>query len=185
MDFGWLLLFGLFWIVFRVLREGTETLKRGPRPPEGQSRPRPADLRDAFAETSPGLRALLDAIEQAAAPPGTRPPPALPRREQQVPDDFTSLESAGDETIVERAPERVPRKDVDLDEESIAVAQKRRALADRIDVPARSTLRRAGPAPEPEVADATSVAMHFPSGSLRQAMIWQEILAPPRALRDG
>lgn len=184
MDFGWLLVFGVFWIVFSAVREGAAKVKRESRRGAAARRPELPDLREAFADASPGLRALLDAIEQSRGTSGRLPPPVVARREAETPEDFTSLETGGEEAITERAPERVQRKEVDLDEESILVAQKRRALADRIDVPARSSAPRAHAVTEPVAADATSVATRLPTGSIRQAMIWQEILGRPRALRD-
>jgi hypothetical protein len=175
-DFGWLLVFGVFWIIFSAIREGSRSVKRAPR--------RREELRDAFAATSPGLRELLDAIEQAARPTGTtapRPPVALPREAEL--DDFTSLESTDAEVVVERAPSRAVREDVDLDEQSIAIAARRREHADRLATPPRATPGRTVRMPEPAAADATAVATPPPVSPLRQAVIWREILGPPPSLR--
>lgn len=176
MDFGWLLVFVVIWIIFSAIREGSRTVKRAPR--------RREELRDAFATTSPGLRELLDAIEQAARPAGAPPvrrPEALPREVEL--DDFTSLESTDAEVVEERAPTRAPRQEVDLDEQSIAIAAKRREHADRLDAPPRAPTSRSTRMPEPAPADATAVVTPPPVNPLRQAVIWREILGAPPSLR--
>jgi hypothetical protein len=86
----------------------------------------------------------------------------------------------------EIAPARAAREEVDLDLQSIEVARRRReAVAERerprtaVDHAAFDARIRAQP------ADATAVALPTARpASLREAMIWREILGPPRALSD-
>jgi len=185
-DFGWLIVFGVFWIIFSAIREGTQAVRKPPR--------RREDVRDAFAATSPGLRELLEAIEQARRPvrqPTPAPPPAAAPRVRRLdpsgsdrPDDFVSLESTAEEVVVERAVTRVARRDVDLDDESIAIAAKRRTQADRLHEAPKPAAARKSTFPEAVAADATAVAVPQPTDAIRQAIIWREILGPPRSLQD-
>ena len=185
MEFGWLIGFAVFWFIFRVIREGGETLKKDPR--------RVHELRDAFAAASPGFRELLDAIDQARQPPTQG---SLPARVERVPrrlgtrnsertDDFVSLESTDEEVVVERTVSRAARREVDLDEESIAIAEKRRAQADRPGEARRVPSGRPAAVPQAVPADATAVAVPHPTDAIRQAIIWREILGPPRSLQDN
>ena len=196
MDFGFFILIAIAWMVFSAIREAMQKLPKDPGAGHGPSPPRPPgqprrerpriELPESFADASPGLRDLLDALEAARRPvPVPRAPQPIVLQEPETPEfheDTTSLE----EIRAERAPQRVAREEVDLDLESIEVARRRREAAARREVPRTQADHAAFDARiRQEPADATAVAMPArPALSMRDAMIWREILNPPPALRD-
>ena len=121
----------------------------------------------------------------ATVQPSRRPPVQPPRRPAAQPAEFTEDTTSLEDMREEIAPARVAREEVDLDLESIEVARRRReAVAERerprtaVDHAAFDARIRAEP-------DATAVAPPAARhATMREAMIWREILGPPRGLSD-
>ena len=195
MEFGFIIFAVIAWMVISALREAAQKLPRPPREP----RTGLPESSGTIADASPTLRELLEAIEAAQRPrvprqpperprvqPPRRPPVEPPRRPTAQPAEFTEDTTSLEDMREEVAPARAVREEVDLDLESIEVARRRReAVAERerprttVDHAAFDARIRAQP------ADATAVAP--PAGrsaTLREAMIWREILGPPRSLSD-
>lgn len=195
MDFGFFILIAIAWMVFSAVREAMQKLPREPgdaskrlpsgrAPGEPRTQRRPVELPESFADASPGLRDLLDALEGARRevelPPRTPKPVVL--EDAEFREDTTSLEDLS----AEAAPQRIAREEVDLDLKSVEVARRRREAAAQREVPRTAADHVAFDTRiRQEPADATAVAAPGPRAvTMRQAMIWHEILSPPRALRD-
>lgn len=204
MEFGFVIIVAVAWMVLNAVREATKRMPGGRLPDasggplspgSGPGRKR-FELPGSFADASPGLRELLDAIEQAKeraettrfggrpAPPDPQPAqPPQPRRLPRV----AESETPGGELFEDAQPVRRQRERVDLDESSADVARRRREAvarreAGRTEADHASFDSRIRQAP----ADATAVAVPSPESrpDLRQALIWREILGPPKSLRD-
>ncbi len=187
MEFGFVFIVAIAWAVINALREAGKKLP-GERPDPRAGRP-PGPRRErieqpgSFADTSPGLRDLLDAIEEArvkanAPPPKRRVPEPLP---EAVPEVVRS------EVFEDAAPVRRQRQELDLDSASVEAARRRRESAARRDAPRTAADHdRFDARIRKEAADATAVAVPAESSrpDLRQALIWREILGPPKSLRD-
>lgn len=213
MEFGFVVFAAIAWMVLNTVREAMKQLPGGKRP-DGPGGPlsRPGapgagrnrfGLPGSFADASPGLRELLDAIENAKAraegapvrqrvsqvpqlPAEVRPQRPAPGR-PRPPAPEVGLEGAPSEVFEDAGPVRRRRERVDLDEESAEVARRRREAVAR-----REAGRTAADHPafdariRQEPADVTAVAVPPPRSypDLRQALIWREILSPPKSLRD-
>lgn len=196
MEFGFVIIVAVAWMVLNAVREAAKRMPGGPRPGSsgGPLSPRPGagrtrlELPESFADASPGLRDLLDAIENAKARaefgPSERqvPRPAAPRR-MPAPEP----EVVRDEVFEDARPVRPQRQRVDLDESSAEVARRRREAAARRETGRTEADHTAFDARiRQEPADATRVAVPAPESrpDLRQALVWREILSPPKSLRD-
>ena len=196
MEFGFVIIVAVAWMVLNAVREATKKLPGGQRPGSsgGPLSPRPGagrariELPESFADASPGLRDLLDAIENAKMRaevgrverqvPRPAPVRTLPAPEPEV---------VPEELFEDTRPVRRQRERVDLDESSAEVARRRREAvarreAGRTDADHTSFDARI----RQEPADATRVAVPAPESrpDLRQALVWREILSPPKSLRD-
>ena len=196
MEFGFVIIVAVAWMVLNAVREATKKLPGGhwpggsggplaPRPGAGRAR---LELPESFADATPGLRDLLDAIEQAKARaeggrverPVSRPAAArtLPAPEPEM---------VSEEVFEDARPVRRQRERVDLDESSADVARRRREAVARREAGRTDADHTAFDARiRQEPADATRVAVPAPESrpDLRQALVWREILSPPKSLRD-
>jgi len=183
-------------MVLNAVREAAKKLPGGqwpggsggplsPRPGAGHTR---LELPESFADASPGLRDLLDAIEKAktraeggrVGRPVSRPAAA---RTLPVPEP----EMASEEVFEDARPVRRQRERVDHDESSADVARRRREAVARREAGRTDADHAAFDARiRQEPADATRVAVPAPESrpDLRQALVWREILSPPKSLRD-
>ena len=195
MEFGFVIIVAIAWMVLNTVREAMKQLPGGKRS-DGPGGPlaRPGtgrkrfEIPESFADTSPGLRELLDAIEGAKArAEGAPVRQRAPQVPQRPPAPEAGLEGAPSEVFEDAGPVRRRRERVDLDEASAEVARRRREAVAR-----REAGRTAADHPafdariRQEPADATAVAVPPPRSypDLRQALIWREILSPPKSLRD-
>ena len=204
MEFGFVIIVAVGWMVLNAVREATKRIPGGQRPDASggplSSRPGAGrnrfELPGSFADASPGLRELLDAIENAkeraettrfgGRPARPDPQPAQPPPPSRLP-RVAESEIPGGELFEDAQPVRRQRERVDLDESSADVARRRREAvarreAGRTEADHASFDSRIRQAP----ADATAVAVPSPESrpDLRQALIWREILGPPKSLRD-
>jgi hypothetical protein len=200
-EFGFVIIVAVAWMVLNAVREATKKMPGGQRPggtggplsPRSGARRTPFELPESFADASPGLRDLLDAIEnakaRAEAGPVERqvPRPTAPRR-LPAPEP----EVVREEVFEDARPVRRQRQRVDLDESSVEVARRRREAVARREA-GRSDAERTDADHaafdariRQEPADATRVAVPAPESQpdLRLALIWREILSPPKSLRD-
>lgn len=208
MEFGFVIVVAVAWMVINAVREASRRMPGGQGPgswdplPPGRAQGRKRlELPESFADTSPGLRGLLEAIENAraraeGAPAPRKPPMPTPAhrpaqhpvlRRAPAPAPELGSEVVGSEVFEDARPVRRQREEVDLDQESAEVARRRREAVARREAPRTaadhaafdSRIRR-------EPADATAVAVPAPPGAidLRQALVWREILSPPKSLRD-
>jgi hypothetical protein len=195
-EFGFVIIVAVAWMVLNAVREATKKLPGGQRPGSsgGPLSPRPGtgrarfELPESFADASPGLRDLLDAIENAKARAergpiaGQVPRPAAPRR---LP--APEAEVVREEVFEDARPVRRQRQRVDLDESSAEAARQRREAVARREAGRSDADHTAFDARiRQQTADATRVAVPAPESrpDLRQALIWREILGPPKSLRD-
>ena len=196
MEFSFVIIVAVAWMVLNAVREATKKMPGGQRPGSsgGPLSPRPGagrtrfELPEGFADASPGLRDLLDAIENAKARAergpiaGQVPRPAAPRR---LP--APEAEVVREEVFEDARPVRRQRQRVDLDESSAEVARQRREAVARREAGRSDADHTAFDARiRQQPADATRVAVPAPESrpDLRQALIWREILSPPKSLRD-
>lgn len=180
MEFGFVIVVAIAWMILNAVREAMKQIPGG-KPPAGSRRP-PLEDSGNFADASPGLRDLLEALEKARAPAARGPVKAQPPRR---PPPVEEAEFVEDTTSLETAPRRIAREEIDLDSASEEAIRKRReavAFRDRPRTPADHAAFDARVRQEP--ADATRVASAAATPSLRQALIWREILGPPPSLRD-
>lgn len=187
MEFGFVIIVAIAWMVLNTVREAMKQLPGGKRsdgPGGPLSRPgagrKRFEIPESFADTSPGLRELLDAIEGAKARVEGAPVPRPPAPE-------AGLEGAPSEVFEDAGPVRRRRERVDQDEESAEVARRRREAVARREAGRTAADHTAFDARiRQEPADATAVAVPPPASlpDLRQALIWREILSPPTSLRD-
>jgi hypothetical protein len=195
-EFGFVIIVAVAWMVLNAVREATKKMPGGQRPGSsgGPLSPRPGagrarfELPESFADASPGLRDLLDAIENAKARAergpiaGQVPRPAAPRR---LP--APEAEVVREEVFEDARPVRRQRQRVDLDESSAEAARQRREAVARREAGRSDADHTAFDARiRQQTADATRVAVPAPESrpDLRQALIWREILGPPKSLRD-
>ena len=205
MDFGFVIIVAVAWMVLNAVREATKKVPGGQRPGgAGGPASRPGagrtriELPESFADASPGLRDLLDAIENAktraeggrGAMSGARslperPAPSHPAARRPVPAPAPDI---ADEAAFEDArPVRRQRERVDLDESSAEAARRRREAVARREAGRTGAEHAAFDARiRQEPADATAVEVPSPGArpDLRQALVWREILSPPISLRD-
>jgi hypothetical protein len=191
MDFGGLLLLGLLWLALSFFGKKRET----GAPPRSRQRPEPGRPVVLPPAAAPGqgdptqregsrlemfLREMERALTQAAGPAGRQTSARLPDAEAveelqslEVPPDVESLE------VDVRRPERIV---VDRDDEAEGVEARRVAAAaarggslTRADHLAFDQRIRAEP------ADHTAVR-GYTVQQLRDAVVWREILGPPKGL---
>ena len=186
MEFGFVFVVAIAWAVINALREAAKKLP-GERPapraggPLAPGRER-IELPGSFADTSSGLRDLVEAIEQARVKANTKTsaPPARRRAPDAVPEVVRS------EVFEDAAPVRRQRQELDLDSASVEAARRRRESAARRDAPRTAADHdRFDARIRKEAADATAVTQPAAARpDLRQALIWREILSQPKSLRD-
>jgi hypothetical protein len=154
-----------------------------PRPVH-QPRPRPTgDTRGEGAKLEDLLRVLTEAagVPVPEGPVGRPAGAPLPSAEEV--EELESLEVEEQIQNLETAAPRAARKEVDFDDEAEAIAQRRiRSAAERDRTLSRAD-HKAFDSRIRAVPDKTAVAKPEQI-SLRQAIIWREILGPPVALRD-
>jgi len=162
------------------------------RQPERQVRPpQPAPPRPAGNTQSEGARLedLLRVLTEAAGVPvpegprGRRAAEPLPSEEEV--EERESLETEEQIHNLETEARRPVRLEVDFDDEAEAVVQRRIRAAQSRDKPLGREDHKVFDAKiRAVVADNTRVSR--PSiASLKQAMVWREILGPPVSLRKG
>ena len=196
MEFGFVIIIAIAWAVVNAIREAAKRMPGGSAGGPGTGGPAPGrrrlELPESFADSSPGLRDLLDALEQAQGraerppPPRPRPPPGAPPAKRREPEPTAAPEGVSAEVFEDAAPVRRQRKEIDLDSESIEVARRRREAVARREAPRTAADHaRFDARIRQEPADATAVASPATGlPDLRQALIWREILSPPPSLRD-
>lgn len=160
MELGWAVFLAIGWMIVSVIRDAVVKASSRGMPPRrpGEPRVRDAGARpvERVAATSPGLRELLRTIEQARAKAELREP------DVEFVEDATSL-----------------------DQKSIEAALRRRRAAEVHEAPRTAADHGAFDARiRQEPADATGVAVPGHSGTVREAIIWREILGPPVSLRE-
>ena len=196
MEFGFVIIVAVAWMVLNAVREATKKLpggqwpggSGGPRSPRPGARRTRLELPESFADASPGLRDLLDAIENAktrAEGGRVERPVSRPAAARTLP--APEPEMVSEEVFEDARPVRRQRERVDLDESSADVARRRREAVARREAGRTDADHTAFDARiRQEPADATRVAVPAPESrpDLRQALVWREILSPPRSLRD-
>jgi hypothetical protein len=159
--------------------------QRQPQRPEQQpARPRPAsDTRAEGAKLEDLLRVLTEAagVEVPQGPVGR--PARVPLPSDEEVEETESLEVEEQIQNLETETRRSSRAEVDFDDEAEAIAQRRIRAAAQRDRSLSRADHRAFDSKIRAVPDKTVVAKPKQI-SLRQAVIWREILGPPVALRD-
>lgn len=192
------IIFAVVYAIVAILGKVKEaSRKRGngnPPPPPRPQRPR---IEPPASYTPPGntqaeatrLEELLRVLGEAAGVPTTQGPlgrPArvpLPADEEEV-EERESLEREEEVLNLETEAPRPSRREVDHDEEAEAIVQRRiRAAQERDRSLNRADHKVFDARIRKEVADHTRVAKPK-RPSLRDAIVWREILGPPISLRD-
>jgi hypothetical protein len=191
MDFGGLLLLGLLWLAFSFFGKKRET----GAPPRPRQRPEPGRPVVLPPAAPPGqgdptqregsrlemfLREMERALNQAAGPAGGQASARLPEAEEV--EELESREVHPEVESLEVDVRRPERAVVDRDDEAEAVEARRVAAAaarggslTRADHLAFDQRIRAEP------ADHTAVR-GYTVQQLRDAVVWREILGPPKSL---
>ncbi len=203
---GVLFLLAIFWAITQAARKGAA--RRLPPQPPAPPAPRPGGDTQAegrrLEEWLEGLEGLggrgAPGAARAPAPrrapvPARRPqasgplgrPADRPLEDAEDVEDRTSLE-AERPAPSRPLPARAPREEVDLRVESEAAVRRRLAAAE-------ANLRPLGAAdhaafdarirPAPADRTAAPATPRSRAARLREAIVWREILGPPRALEDG
>lgn len=190
MDFGGILLLGLLWFVFNLLTKKRETGAPRPRQrPEPGRRvvvrvPGSSEMSDPTQREGSRLEMLLRemerALDQASGPVGRPASTRLPDEEEV--EELDSLEVAPEVESLETDVRRPQRVAVDRDDEAEGVEVRRVAAAAArggsltwADHAALDLRIRAEP------ADHTAVR-GYSAKQLRDAVLWREILGPPKGL---
>jgi hypothetical protein len=203
MDFGWLLLLGFIYFVLNVMSKGKPGVSGGGAPPRRSGVPgeEPESGGASSMQIEAGklermMRELHLSLEEGEPPrvatkkrpppmrqtPPVRRAPALPSEEEW--EERQSLETEPRVTSLENLTPRAARQMVDHDDQAGATAQRRISAAEqrnRAVTPAdhRAFDKRIRQEPADRLATrARTVA------ELRQAVVWNEILGKPVALRD-
>lgn len=177
----------VIWIIGSLFEQKKRQQRRAQRPTparpvEDGGGERPGDLPAARREVGSRLEevlrqldpALADAISQSRKP----TPRAVPRPEPQVVSTETELDQL--EELRARRPE------IDRAEEGAEIGRRRLAEAAARNRPRRASdhaaFHDAIRAPE----DAVEVARHprYDSKKMRDAVVWREIIGPPKAFSD-
>jgi hypothetical protein len=184
-DFGGLLLLGLLWFVINLLSKKRET-GAAPRP-----RPQPSQrivVRQSGSDPTQRegtrlemlLREMERALEQAGGPSGRPSSTQLPEAEDV--EERHSLEVAPEVESLEVEVRRPERVRVDRDDEAEAVEGRRvAAAAERAGSLTSADHQTFDKRIRAEPADHTAVR-GFTAKQLRDAVVWREILGPPKAL---
>jgi hypothetical protein len=204
MDVGMAVTLGFLWLLFSLF-SGKKKYREGPRPGAPQNRPPsdaarqtqlPLPLSPASAGKAPHadptqregfrleslLKELARTLDQSSGPLGRAPDVRLPSAEES--EEGTSLESPARVVSREVPVAREERLPVDQDDEAEHVAARRIAEAEA----------RSGPLSvadhlafdnriRQEAADHTAPA-GLSAQRLRQAVIWREILGPPKSSEE-
>jgi hypothetical protein len=200
-DFSGLLLLGFLWFLFNLLSRNRQ------QPPVRRPLPRDPDYRTPLPPAAPPssgdptqregsrLEALLREFERAldqaeqrparpapaAGPLGRPAPERLPSAEEV--EERESLEEEPEIVSLEEAPLRPVRVAVSQDEAAERVEVRRVAAAEaRSGALTRADHLRFDQRIRQEPADATAVRGLTPE-ELRRAVVWREVLGPPKALR--
>ena len=180
--FGFPLLVFIAWIVFSVVRTAAKAAGQLPRQPGPDGRPLPKSL----PGMNPDFLEMLRELERAtagrqkapASAPGTQPrrlPPPVLDDEAEFADEARSLE--GEVTRAERV-------EVSLDSAAEEAIRRRRESAARRDRPRTAADHAAFDARiRVEPVQASSDPTNEATARLRHALIWNEILGRPVALR--
>lgn len=180
MDFSGLLVLGIVWMLFNLLGMGKRTARSAPRHPAPQ--PRPGGVRgpgDATQQEGSRLERLLRELERNLEEvEGTQPPGGSRLDEPDSLEEPVRVVSL--ETDVQR-PLRVPY-DQDADAEALVERRIESARA-RDRAPSRADRRAFEQQIRQEPADHTAVPRYTPQ-QLRDAVVWREILGPPRSERE-
>ena len=166
----------LAWVVFSVLRGAARTAGELQRKPRGSGQPLPGSLPDRSSEFLEMLRQLERAREGAETAPRRLPAPRQVDEPEFV-EDVRSLEGE-----VRRA----AREEVSLDTASEQAIRRRREAAARRELPRTPADHAAFDARVRSPSDKTTAAAVPPAATarLQHALIWNEILGRPVALRD-
>jgi hypothetical protein len=190
------IIFAVVYAIVAILGKVKEASRKGgtvsPPPQPRPQRPRlepvssrpPGDTRAEATRLEDLLRALGEA---AGVPPtgGTMGRPArIPLPGAEEVEERESLEREEEVLNLETEIRRPSRREVDHDEEAEAIVQRRiRAAAERDRELNRASHKAFDSRIRQEVPDHTRVAKRK-RPSLRDAMVWREILGPPVSLRD-
>ena len=182
MDFGTLLFLGIVWLLFNLIGKARGSAPRAPEPPS----PRPGrrvNLPDATQREGHQLETLLRELQRTLGLPAETPVrlERTRRPEAEEVEERESLEVEPETVSLEREVRRAERTRVDQDEGAerietrrIASAAARGGALTRADHAAFDERIKAQP------ADQTAVRRFNPA-QLRDAMVWREILGPPRS----
>ena len=196
MDFGGLLVMGIVWALFSLLRRTQGGSKPRPRTTSGAAGSRtysaPTSERgsgDATQREGSRLEMLLRELERnlGEAGPQGRSPAGLPM--PPLPDDEDveereSLERPERVVSLETPVNRRAREQYDQDAGAEDLVRRRIAAAAARSGPATSAGHRAFDQHiRQEPADHTAVRRYTPA-QLRDAVVWREILGPPVSERD-
>ena len=208
-----LIIFAVVYAIVAILGKMKEASQKGKvdRPPEGAPTPRPARPRtkpvqprgprqqprpqpqlqsrpDKTQSEATRLEDLLRALGEAAGVPTTGGPMGRPSRSPLPADEDAeereSLEVEEQIQNLEEGYQRTARREVDFDDEAEAIVQRRiRAAQERDRGLNRADHQAFDQRIRKVAADHTSVAKPK-RPSMKEAMIWREILGPPLGLRD-
>lgn len=186
MDFNWVLILGVVWVVMNLLSGLRRKTQTPPQVPRSQpSPPGRAPLSDATQREGSRLELVLRELERALgeADPLNRPTTVSLPPEEEI-EERESLEREPEVVSLETEVRREPRRRVDHDDQAgnieagriqaAAARDSARTKADHIAFDQR--IRQ-------EPADHTAARAYTPQ-QLRDAMVWREILGPPVSLRD-
>ena len=130
------------------------------------------------------LRSLEAKANPEGGPMGRHGDESLPSAEEV--EDVESLEGPARIEDLETEVVRAPRRKVNRDEEIEALTQRRRQS---VETRSRGHTRKDHAEFDQRIrqvaADQTAVALPAKTFSMREAVIWQEILGPPVGLRDS
>lgn len=204
MDIGTAVTLGFLWLLFSLF-SGKKKYREGPRPRPPQNRP-PSDVTrqvqlplsvspPSGGKASPAdptqregfrleslLKRLAQTLDQSSGPLGRAPDVRLPSAEES--EAGTSLETPARVVTRELPVVREERPPVDQDDQAEQVAARRIAEAEARSGPLSVADHRTfDNRIRQEPADHTATA-GFSCKQLRQAVIWREILGPPKSSEE-
>jgi hypothetical protein len=191
------IIFAVVYAIVAILGKVKEaSRKSGAGSPPPQPRPQRPRTERPVSYPPPGntqaeatkLEELLRVLGEAAGVPTTEGtigrPARTPLPSAEDVEERESLEREEEVLNLETEIRRPSRREVDHDEEAEAIVQRRiRAAAERDRSLNRADHKVFDSRIRPEVPDNTRVAKPR-RPSLRDAMVWREILGPPISLRD-
>jgi hypothetical protein len=167
----------LAWVVFSILRGAAKSAGELQRKQRGSARPLPESLPGINADFLEMLRQLERARGGAEPAPRQLPTPR-PEDEPEFVENVQSLEGEV---------RRPAREEISLDSASEQAIRRRREAAARRDMPRTAADHAAFDARVRAEPDKTATAGATPPAAtarLQHALIWNEILGRPVALRD-